>query len=151
MDESIKYAQKFLSDVLSFFGLNTDIATSYEEDVIELKVPSSHLNGFLIGSNGDTLRALQSIISSALRAQGKEFYRVNLDVADYKLQKNEKLAEKARGWIQEVVDSKTDKDLYPMNAADRRVIHKEVSNLTEVDSESVGEGRDRYIRLLYKA
>ena len=52
MDDSITYAKKYLEDLLSFFGLNTDVHASHDEDVIELSIPSTHMNGFLIGQNG---------------------------------------------------------------------------------------------------
>jgi len=57
IEVSIQFAKKFLEDVLSFFGLNTDVyATRNEDDIIELHVPSTHLNGFLIGQRGVTMR-----------------------------------------------------------------------------------------------
>ena len=86
MEESILYAKKYLEDVLSFFGLNTDVYATNEEDVIELSIPSTHLNGFLIGQRGDTLRSLQFIVSNALRNNDYEYHRVNIDVANYKKQ-----------------------------------------------------------------
>lgn len=66
-DQAIEDARKFLEDILSFFGLNATITASVEEDVIELSVPSTHLNGFLIGQHGDTLRALQAMVSTMLK------------------------------------------------------------------------------------
>lgn len=69
VDEAILYAKKYLEDLLSFFGLNTDIyATTEDNEVIELHVPSTHLNGFLIGQQGETMRALQFMVSNALKA-----------------------------------------------------------------------------------
>src|SRR4051812_38454130 len=60
MEEAIMYAKRYIEDLLSFFGLNTDVyATTEDGEVIELDIPSTHLNGFLIGSRGDTVRALQ--------------------------------------------------------------------------------------------
>ena len=59
MEDAIRYAKKYLEDLLSFFGLNTDVYATAEDDVIELEVPSTHLNGFLIGQKGDTMRAMQ--------------------------------------------------------------------------------------------
>ena len=51
IEEAIQYAKKYIEDLLSFFGLNTDVyATTEDEEVIELHVPSTHLNGFLIGN-----------------------------------------------------------------------------------------------------
>ena len=61
MEESIQYAKKYLEDLISFFGLNTDIYATTDGEVIELHVPSTHLNGFLIGQRGETMRALQYI------------------------------------------------------------------------------------------
>ena len=59
MEESILYAKKYLEDLLSFFGLNTDVrATNSEDEVIELHVPSTHMNGFLIGQRGETMHAM---------------------------------------------------------------------------------------------
>lgn len=147
MEESIQYAKKYLEDLLSFFGLNTDVyATTEDNEVIELNVPSTHLNGFLIGQRGDTMRALQFLISNALRNNGYEFTRVNVDVADYKKARANRLAEAAMDWVKEVKSSGKAKDLRPMNAADRRIVHK-LANEEGLETESVGEGRDRHIVL----
>lgn len=146
MEESILYAKKYLEDLLSFFGLNTDIYATNEDDVIELSVPSTHLNGFLIGQHGDTMRSLQFIVSSALRQQGHEYTRVNVDVADYKKQRADRLAKTAEDWIKSVKDSGQEMNLKPMSAADRRIVHK-VASEAGLATESVGEGRDRHIVL----
>ncbi len=148
MEDSISYAKKYLEDLLSFFGLNTEVQVTREEDVIELSVPSSHLNGFLIGNRGDTLRSLQYLVSSALRNQEMELTRVNVDIADYKKQRNERLTEKALGWVKKVRDNKEEMALEPMNPADRRVVHKAVGELSGVETQSRGEGRDRHIVLI---
>jgi spoIIIJ-associated protein len=145
MEEAILYAKKYLEDVLSFFGLNTDVhATTEDNEVIELDIPSTHLNGFLIGQRGDTLRALQFIISTALKNQNFSHTRVNVDVAGYKKQHAERIAKQAEEWFTEVRDSGKAKDLAPMSAADRRVVHKTAEEWG-LATESVGEGRDRHI------
>ncbi len=147
LEEAIVYAKKYLEDLLSFFGLNTDVyATSEDEEVIELDIPSTHLNGFLIGIHGDTVRALQFIIGSALRSQNFKYTRVNVDVADYKKHRAERLAAQAEPWFKQVKDSGEPKHLEPMNAADRRIIHQAAVEFG-LNSESEGEGRDRHIVL----
>ncbi len=144
MEESIRFAKKYLEDILSFFGLNTDVKATCDEDVIELSVPSTHLNGFLIGNQGETLRSLQYMVSTALKNNKQELTRVNVDIADYKAQRREKLAEQVRGWIEKTCESGKPMELRPMNAADRRVVHKTVGDARGVESVSEGEGRDRY-------
>lgn len=145
MEESILYAKKYLEDILSFFGLNTDVyATNSDDEVIELHVPSTHLNGFLIGAHGDTMRSMQFLVSNALKNNGYEITRVNVDIADYKKSRADRLSQKAETWMEEVKQGGKDKSLQPMNAADRRTIHK-LANEHGLETESVGEGRERHI------
>jgi len=145
MEEAILFAKKYVEDLLSFFGLNTDVhATTEDDEVIELDVPSTHLNGFLIGHAGDNVRAMQFIVSTALKNRGSSHTRVNIDVADYKKNRADRLVKKAEAWFREVRDSGNPMDLEPMNAADRRVVHKAASEYGLV-SDSVGEGRERHI------
>lgn len=147
MEESILYAKKYLEDLLSFFGLNTDVyATNSEDEVIELHVPSTHLNGFLIGNHGETLRAMQFMVGSALKNNEHEITRVNIDIADYKKQRSERLAEHAKQWLDKVKESGKPMHLQPMNAADRRVVHK-LAGEYGLQTESEGEGQERHIVL----
>lgn len=147
LESSILYAKKYLEDLLSFFGLNTDVyATTEDNEVIELNVPSTHLNGFLIGQHGDTVRALQFIVSNALKNQNYEFVRVNVDIADYKKARAGEIAARAEEWIKKVQDSGEPMELRPMNAADRRIVHK-VATEAGLLTESVGEDRDRHVIL----
>jgi len=146
-DESISFAKKYLEDVLSFFGLNTDIHASADEDVIELTVPSTHLNGFLIGQRGETLRSLQQLIATTLKNREAELTRVNVDIADYKKQRNERLAEQVQAWAKSVISSGEPMHLRPMSAAERRVVHQTLTDYSEVETHSEGEGRDRHVVL----
>ena len=145
LEEAIQYAKKYLEDIISFFGLNIDIyATTNDNEVIELHAPSTHLNGFLIGQRGDTMRAMQQLISSALRNQGFTYSRVVVDVADYKKQRADRRAEKAIPWIKAAKESDKDYPLQSMSAADRRVIHQVAAD-HGLETESVGEGRERHV------
>src|ERR1700745_1516388 len=95
LEEAIVYAKKYLEDLLSFFGLNPDVHATSDDEVIQLSVPSTHLNGFLIGHNGDTMRSLQYLTSTALKNSDYEHNRVNVDIADYKKQRADRLRERA--------------------------------------------------------
>lgn len=146
MDEAVVYAKKYLEDMLSFFGLNTDVHASNDDEVIQLNVPSTHMNGFLIGQRGDNVRSLQFLTSTALKNNNFAYNRVNVDVADYKKQRADRLRERAEGWVKQVQESGEPIDLQPMNAADRRVVHQLAADYS-LTSESVGQGRDRHIVL----
>ena len=146
LEEAIVYAKKYLEDLLSFFGLNTDVQATSDDEVIQLNVPSTHLNGFLIGQRGENMRSLQYLTSTALKNQDFSNTRVNVDVADYKKQRAERLREQAEEWVKKVRDGGEPMDLKPMNPADRRIVHK-LAGEYGVSSDSEGEGRDRHIVL----
>jgi spoIIIJ-associated protein len=146
LEEAIVYAKKYLEDLLSFFGLNTDVYATSDDEVIQLNVPSTHLNGFLIGQRGENMRSLQYLTSTALKNNGYAHNRVNVDIAEYKKQRADRLRDKAEIWVKEVRDSEQPMNLDPMNAADRRIIHQLAAEYG-LTSESAGEGRERHIVL----
>ena len=83
-DESVRFATKYLEDLLSFFGINVAVWSTIDDQVIQLSVPSTSLNSLLIGKNAGNLRALQHIVSMGLTMKNAEITRVNIDIADYK-------------------------------------------------------------------
>ena len=89
-------------------------------------------------------------MSTSLRNQDAALTRVNVDVADYKKQRDEKLAEKARGWIEEV-RATGDSHVARLNASDRRVVHQVASEYEDIETFSEGEGRDRHIIIAQKS
>lgn len=148
--QSVEFAQKFLEDLLSFFGVNVGVTVHVDEDVIELVVPSSDSNSILIGRGAETLRALQYMVSTALRNNDASLVRVNIDIADYKKQRAEKIATQARGWI-EAVRQTGDSHVANLNAADRRVVHQVATEYEDIQTFSEGEGRDRRIIIAQKS
>lgn len=143
-DESIRFAAKYLEDLLSFFGINVAVYSTIDDEVIQLSVPSTSLNSLLIGKNADNLRALQHIVQAALIARGGEVTRVNVDVADYKRQRADRIADKAENWIKKVRETGEPMRI-DLNAADRRVVHKLAEDYSDITTHSEGEGRERQL------
>lgn len=143
-DESIRFATKYLEDLLSFFGINVAVWSTVEDDVIQLSVPSTSLNSLLIGRNADNLRALQYIVSQSLVSRDAELTRVNVDVADYKRQRADRIEQKAENWIKKVRETGEPMTI-ELNAADRRVVHKLAQDYSDIETHSEGEGRARHL------
>ncbi len=141
-DESIRFAAKYLEDLLSFFGVNVAVTSTIDDEVIQLGVPSTSLNSLLIGRNADNLRALQHVVMMALSMRGAEVMRVNVDVAGYKKQRADRIAEKAEGWIRKVRETGESMTL-DLNPADRRIVHKVAGDYSDIETHSEGEGKER--------
>ncbi|MFC2317979.1 MAG: protein jag [Candidatus Saccharibacteria bacterium] len=143
-DESIKFAEQYIENLILFFGINVAVSSTCEEDVIEVSVPSTEYNKILIGRNGDTLRAMQTLVSTTLRNKDADLTKVSLDIADYKKKHSDMIARRAEKWIADV--RKTgDSKVLQLNAAERRVVHRVASEYSDIRTFSEGEGRDRHI------
>ena len=143
-DESIRFATKYLEDLLSFFGINVAVYSTIEDDVIQLSIPSTSMNSLLIGKS-----ALQHVVMMTLVARNAEVTRVNIDVADYKRQRADKIERQAENWIQEVRRTGKEKVL-DLNAADRRVVHRFAQDYSDIETFSQGEGRERRLHIVRK-
>lgn len=101
----------------------------------------------LIGKNGEVLLEVQRLLKAVLRkkiAPDKTFY-LDLDINNYKKKRNEYLRELARSAADDVSLSRKEKELFPMSAYDRRIVHLELSLRPDVWTESVGEAPERRI------
>ena len=143
-EESIRFATKYLEDLLSFFGVNVAVDSTLDDEVIQLAIPSTSMNSLLIGREANNLRALQHIVSMALTSRDAELTRVNVDVADYKRQRAEHVAEQAEEWIRTVRQTGESRRLN-LNAADRRIVHKVAQDYSDITTHSEGEGRERQL------
>ena len=147
---TIQFVKKYLEDIIAFFDLNLDVAVSVEDDIVVASIPSSERNSLLIGRGAETLRGLQSLLSATLRSKDAALTRVSIDIADYKKQHAEKVAEQARQWIAEVRETSNSKVL-DLNAADRWTVHHVASEYSDITTHSEGEGRDRRLIISQKS
>lgn len=147
--ETIAFIKKRVEDLLTFFDLNVEADVSIEDDVILVSIPRNGHSSILIGRGAETLRALQHILSMMLRNSDAAVTRINLDIADYKKQHAEKIAEKARGWIEEVQRTGESK-IVDLNAADRWTVHHLANEYNDIVTHSEGEGRDRRLVISLK-
>ena len=109
--------------------------------------------GRLIGVRGESLEALQLLINQIMSKKNKEeeFKRVILDVEGWRKQKEEELLLRAKEWGNQVIESGKLLELEPMSAWQRRIIHMVIGEINNLETESMGEGRDRHIVIKLKS
>ena len=71
--------------------------------------------------------------------------RINVDVNNYKKDRERLIAELAKAAARKVLAEKKDVELPAMNAYERRIVHVELAIRPDVKTESVGEGSERHI------
>lgn len=115
--------------------------------------------GRLIGARGESLEALQLLVNQMMSRKIGElalseqngFKRVILDVEGWRKQKEEELMVHAKEWGNQVIESGKELELEPMSAWQRRVVHMVIGEMDNLETESIGEGRDRHIVIKLKA
>lgn len=130
----------------------TDLKISYDcvikdvDDGVLVSITGSELN-HLIGYRGDTLNALQHFLNAAYYNGAGEYVRVLVDVNGYRDQRKDKLEDMAKNFIDRVRFFNQEVEMPPMNPSERRLVHTFVSEYDDVESTSVGVGRDRHVVL----
>lgn len=99
----------------------------------------------LIGDQGQTLAEVQHLLRAILRKKITEPFFVDLDINNYKKKKSEYLEELARSLADEVALTKKVKNLPPMPAYERRIVHLALASRSDVATESVGQEPERKI------
>ncbi len=140
-------AKEFIEKVVFNMGINCKIVeTEKDDEGVEfiLEGESEEL-GILIGHHGDVLESLQYLASLAANRGTDDFYRIGIDVNDYRKKREETLRALARKKAARVAKYKRSFVFEPMSAKDRRIIHSELQNFEGVNTHSVGQDDERKV------
>lgn len=142
-----------IDEVIKTIGQNMNIVIDNEilvSDEIYNVTLISNNNSILIGKEGKTLNALQTLVRQIVRNKTNTSIKINLDVSNYKMKKMKNIERIVRQVAKEVKTSKVTVSLDPMNSYERRYVHTIISEYPELETESVGEGKERHITIKYK-
>ncbi|HLX89003.1 MAG TPA: RNA-binding cell elongation regulator Jag/EloR [Acidimicrobiales bacterium] len=146
LEEQGESAREFIAGLVGELGLNADVSVRMvDEDTAEVSVDGPEL-GILIGPGGATLGALQELARTFVQKRtGGHSERILVDVAGYRARRAEALQRFTRQIADEVLSTGTAQSLEPMSAADRKVVHDTVNEISGVETRSEGEDPRRYI------
>lgn len=134
----------YLTNILTSWGLSVQFEISYKDDITTIKMYSDN-NPILIGKNGQTIRALEILVKQMLQVKYNIFYRVSLDVENYKVRKDKNLERMAYKMAKEVVRTKMPIELLNMSSYERRIVHNILADFKGVKTESEGEEPNRHV------
>ena len=115
---------------------------------ILLSTPNAAL---VIGYHGETLAAIQLLLSLHLHSRIEEWVNISVNVNDYRERRASSLHALADSVVARVVATSQSHTLPPMPSNERRVIHMYLSNHPQVSTTSTGEGRSRALVISPKA
>jgi len=143
-----EYINEFLTKTTTDMGVKARIEISEEDGVFTAKMFSNN-NSILIGKDGRTLKSLQVLLRQALSNQIKFNVKVNLDASNYKVKQERFFEKDIKNIINDVMRSKDEVKLDPMNSYKRRIVHSVASEYYNIETESFGEEPERYVVIRY--
>ena len=143
----IKNIQKTSEELLKLIGVDATVETNpdLENEAVVVNIESPEETGLLIGAKGENLIALQSVLGMITRQKLGGWVRVVVNIGNWREKQEEylkNLAEQAASRAKETGDAQT---LYNLNPTQRRIIHLYLAEDSGVETESMGEGEDRFL------
>ncbi len=134
----------YLNAILKNLGCaNVEVKAAVRENGALIILDGEGL-GVVIGHRGETLDALQHLVSLAANNSGG-YFKVTLNIGDYREKREQTLIGLATRVAEQVKRNNRNRALEPMSAYERRIIHTAVQEIEGVNSASIGEGKNRRV------
>lgn len=144
-EQSLKDAAYFATELVHKMGLeDAEVSVVNSGESVDVTVSGSKM-GLLIGKRGDTLDAVQYLVSLYVNKEKNSYIKVNVDTEGYRAKREETLVKLAKGLERRVIRERRAVALEPMSPNERRIIHATLQNSTKVKTYSVGEEPHRKV------
>ena len=144
-DSPAQEAADYLKNVLREMGLPQATVEIHEEEAGAALILSGEDIGFIIGHRGETLDALQYLASLVANHVDGSYFRITLDVGNYREKRKETLEALGKKMAARAVKTGRNSSLEPMNPYERRIIHTAVQTVEGAKSWSEGVDQGRHV------
>lgn len=141
--------KEFLEDFIKNLPEGTKYIIDSDEKGLNVDISNEKL-GFLIGYRGETLYALQSILSAVASKNLEQKIRVILDIEGYKAKREKTLEDLAEKVAKTVIKTRKSVTLEPMQPYERKIIHSKLQGNLRVETVSIGEEPHRKVVISLK-
>ena len=136
---------EFLREMISGMGLDdVEIESVQQENGAQFILKGDSV-GILIGRRGETLDAIQYLVSLVANRSGGDYYRISIDTQNYRVKREKTLEALALKIAKQVLRNGSSVTLEPMNPYERRIVHAAIQNVEGVKSASIGEEPNRKV------
>ena len=130
----------YLETLFKAMDIETEIEIEFDEvnNNMNISLEGPEM-GILIGKRGQTLDALQYLVSLYVNKESESYIRLKLDTENYRARRKDTLENLAKNIAFKVKRSRRSITLEPMNPYERRIIHSALQNDKYVATRSEGE------------
>lgn len=140
------FIKNHLNKVFEYMSINPTAEVKEDAENVSVVITGKDLN-FLIGYRGESIDALQSLLSQMLYKETGTWSHISIDINDYRKQKTDRIEEITKSYIDKVRFFGKDVEMPPMSASERRQVHTFISQYDDIQSESTGERMERRVVL----
>ncbi|MEN8112833.1 MAG: RNA-binding cell elongation regulator Jag/EloR [Actinomycetota bacterium] len=144
IEDQAAVAGEFLSGLLDAFGLEGDVQTRIEDEVLYLDVVGEQTEA-LVGAKGSTMHAVLELTRTTIQRRTYGAPRMRIDIAGYGARRREALTIYTGKLVEQITANGGEVMLEPMNAADRKVVHDAAAAHEGVRTYSEGEDPRRAV------
>jgi len=143
-NDIVDYTKEVIIELTKLMGMTVNLEVRRKDSTISIKIFSDH-NAVLIGKNGYTISALQTIVRQIISKETNNAISIILDVENYKEKKLKNIEYLAKRTAREVAKTKVEAKLDSMNSYERRIVHSLLAEDKYVYTESIGEEPNRAV------
>ena len=136
--------KEFLKEIIENMGFEVSFETTTKDERTTIKMYSNN-NPIIIGKSGHTLKALENLVKQKIQNDTGIFYKINLDVSNYKEKIQKSIERLAKTTAREVAKTKIPVALDNMTSYERRIVHNVLTDFKGVKTESEGEEPNRHV------
>lgn len=142
-----KVVEALAQELLELMGISVkpEVSEDKENQAIVVNLNTDDEAGLLIGRHGQTIESLQAALGMLAKEKLGEWTRVIVNVGDWREKQEEQLKSLAISAAERARATGEDQPLYNLTPMQRRVIHLSLSEEADVETESLGEGEERYL------
>lgn len=143
------FIKEFINSLSYYMNITINSEIREADDIFSVLLVSTN-NPIIIGKDGRTLNSIQMLLRQAILASSGFNVKVNLDTSGYKAKKQKNLEFQVKKIAKEVLNTKIEAKLDPMNSYERRIVHNLIGEYENLETESFGEAPNRYVVIRYK-
>ena len=136
--------KEFLKEIIENMGLEVSFEVVTKDERTTIKMYTNN-NPIIIGKNGHTLKSLENLAKQKIQNDTGIFYKINLDVSNYKEKIQKSIERLAKNTAREVAKTKIPVALDNMTSYERRIVHNVLTDFKGVKTESEGEEPNRHV------
>lgn len=152
LKEKTPSVQKLIDRLLELMGTKAKavVIEDKENEAIRVDIETDEEAGLLIGRHGETLDALQVILGMMVFQESKEWTRIIVNVGDWREKQEDQLKSLALQAAERARETGEPQTLFNLNASQRRIVHMVLTEEEDIETESSGEGKERYLVIKQK-